>query len=214
MNYKTFVSMNIAVIGTGATVDNYATRYAAAGHEVFMAWTESESNLLSRALQGYGNVHVTSVEDAAQIADLIIIACAPADVREVSYWMGDVRKKVIIDATANIHVANEAEVTTACAIKAITGSDYIVKVFTTRGYERLLQPLFKDEEVRLVIVGSSKKAKEATKILTQELGVHTFLDMGGDEAIPLFNELTRSWRQTFAKSQSTSKSKLISKHKL
>lgn len=198
MGYKTFVSMNIAVIGTGLTVETYASRYALAGHEVYMAWKDGDKTGVSAGLQVFDNIHFCSIEEAAEVADLIVIASSPKDVREVSYWMGDVRRKVIIDATANIHTASEAQVKTVCAIKAITGSQHIVKVFSTRGYEQLLKPFFQDDNVRLVLVGSSKKAKEVAKIITRDLGVDIFFDLGGDEHIPLFNAMTSAWREVSA----------------
>jgi len=44
------------------------------------------------------------------------------------------------------------------------------------------------------LVGTSKKAKEITKILAAELEFRQFHDFGGDEAILLFNEMTKCWR--------------------
>ena len=44
-----------------------------------------------------------------------------------------------------------------------------------------------------MLVGDSKKAKEITKILAVELGMKYFYDFGGNEAIPLFNEMTKCW---------------------
>ena len=191
--------MNIAVIGTGSIVENYATRYALAGHEVFLAWKDDNNAVISPFLETFNNIHLCSIEDAADAADLIIIASSPKDVREVAYWLGDVRRKVILDATANLFTDPDEQIKTIAAIKAITGSQHIIKVFSTRGYEQLLKPLFKDEKVRLVLVGDSRKAKEVTKILTLDLGVAHFFDFGGDDAIPLFNEMTKSWTQLLQK---------------
>ena len=54
------------------------------------------------------NINVCSIEAAADIADLIIIATAPRDVREVAYWLGDVRRKAgPIDATSNVHAPDD-----------------------------------------------------------------------------------------------------------
>ena len=186
--------MKIGLIGTGAIAESYARRYLHAGHIVLMAWKDGDSAGISSELSDYVNLHVCSIEEAAASADLIIIATSPIHVREVAYWLGDVRRKVIIDATANIFAASEEQVRTVCAIKAITGAPHIVKVFSTRGYEQLLKPLFGHDQVQLVLVGDSKKAKEIVKILTINLGVDLFFDMGSSDAIPLFNEMTRGWR--------------------
>jgi len=194
MGYKKFVSMSIAVIGIGKTAETYAVRYAMAGHDVFIAPKGGENAGLDKRLAIYDNIVVCSIEDAAAVADLIIISSSPKDVREIAYWLGDVRGKVIIDATANVHTGADEQVNTLGAIKAITGSQHVVKVFSTRGYERLLKPLFQKEKIQLVLAGDSKKAKEITKILTKDLGINDFVDLGPDEAIPLFDELTKCWR--------------------
>jgi len=204
VGYRAFVSMNIAVIGTGVTVETFVTSYALAGHEVFLAWKNGDNTGVSPFLYTLDNVHICSIEEAAEVADMIIIATPSEHVREVSYWLGDVRNKIIIDATANLDTVG-SRINSAAAIKAITGSGNIVKVFSTRGYETMLQPLFKDENVRLVLAGSSRKAKEAVKILTRDLNVHLFFDMGGDDAIPLLNEMVWAWQNLFARHISTKK---------
>jgi predicted dinucleotide-binding enzyme len=198
MGYKTFVSMNIAVIGEGAIAEKYAAGFAVAGHNVFMARKEGKNREFNPILKSFPQIHFCSIEDAASIGDLVVMATEPADVREVSYWLGDVRRKVIIDATSNVHTANNEPLKTVCAIKAITGSPHIVKAFHTMGYEQLLKPVFKSQQVEMILVGDSKKAKEIAKILAIELGIYKCYDFGGGEAIVLFNDLTASLRRQYA----------------
>jgi predicted dinucleotide-binding enzyme len=193
MAYKTFVTMNIAIIGSGDTAETYASAFALAGHHVYMAWNEDEAGA-SDALQLLENVHVCSIEEAADLSDLVIIATAPKDVREVAYWLGDVRRKVIIDASANVCIAAGEEVRTACAITAITGSQHVIKAFNAKGYEQIMKPLFKGDKVELLLTGDSLKAKEVIKILCLEMGVTACYDLGGSDTIPLFDELTKCWR--------------------
>ena len=194
MMFRTFVSMKIALIGEGEIAERYAIRYATSGHEVLMAWKDGTKRI-SPSLAQFQNIQMCSIEEAAWQSDFIIIATPPADVREVAYWLGDVRRKIIIDASANIHICVEDQVNTFAAIKAITGSIHIVKVFSTRGYEQLLKPLFGHDRVQLVMAGDSRKAKEIVKILTVDLGTSHFFDMGGSDTLPLFNEMTAGWRK-------------------
>src|ERR1700733_6486086 len=102
MGYRMYVSMNIAIIGCGEVADGYAAGFALAGHNVFLAWKNGVKRWVNPGLTSLDNVYLTSIEEAAGIADLIIIATMPKEVREVSYWLGDVRHKTIIDATCNI----------------------------------------------------------------------------------------------------------------
>ena len=194
MGYKTFVSMNIAIIGCGEIAEAYAAGFAYAGHEVFVALKNGQKGHLSADLNAFENVQLCSIEAAAEVADLIIIATPPKDVREVAYWLGDVRQKVIIDATGNVFAHDDELVKTVCAIGAITGSQLVVKVFQTAGFEQLLKPIFREEKVELILAGDSKKAKEATKILFRDLGMTHSFDFGDSNTVPLFNELTKCCR--------------------
>jgi len=199
MSYKILASMNIAIIGLGEVAETYAAGFAFAGHNVFMAWKEGDKRGISPSLRSLDNINIYGIEAAAEIADLIIIATAPKDVREVAYWLGDVRRKVIVDATSNVHAPDDELVKTICGIQSITGSSHIVKAFSTRGYEQLLKPLFRKSKVDLLLVGDSKKAKAITQILAVELGMKYCIDFGGNEAIPLFNEMTKCWRNLVQK---------------
>jgi hypothetical protein len=69
------------------------------------------------------------------------------------------------------------------------------------GYEQLLKPVFRSQPVEMILVGDSKKAKEITKILAIELGIHHCYDFGGGEAISLFNDLTASLRRQYMAQQ-------------
>jgi predicted dinucleotide-binding enzyme len=194
MSYKTFGSMNIAIIGAGRFTEDFATSYALVGHEVFIAWKSTLADTAKPTMKICDNINICSIEEAAGIADIIVISSLPKDVREIAYWLGDVRGKVIIDATANLSIAADEHVNTYGAIKAITGSSYIVKMFCTRGYEQLLKPLLKKDGAQWVVVGDSKKAKEVTKILAKDMSVSGFTDLGNREAIPLFDAMTKCWR--------------------
>jgi predicted dinucleotide-binding enzyme len=194
MDCRNFVSMNIAIIGFTGIAKLYAEGFALAGHQVLMAGKNDEEVSLGAHLEAIGNINVYTIEDAAAIADLIIIATPPKDVREVSYWLGDVRRKVIIDASGNVFTGFEEQVKTVCAIKAITASPHVVKAFNTSGYEQYIKPLFAGAKVQLILVGDSKKAKAVTQILALDLDITHCYDFGTNHDIPMFNELTRSLR--------------------
>jgi predicted dinucleotide-binding enzyme len=189
-----FASMNIAVVGTPAVVEEYALLYASAGHHVSIAFREGEQGRIARRLNELANIDLCSIEEAGANADMVIIAALPRHVRELAYWLGDVRDKVIVDASANLLATPEDMLNTVGAIKAITGSSNIVKVFSTRGYEQLLEPLLGNSHVQLLLAGDSRKAKMLVKILAHDLGITKFVDFGGDDKLPMFNDMIRCWR--------------------
>lgn len=194
MDFKKLVSLNIAIIGDTDTAELYARAFTSAGHEVYMACSEKNDHVQKAVPDIFGNITYTNISEAARMADFIILATRPRDVREASYWLGDVRRKVIVDVTANVHVPEEEGIKTVCAIKAITGSAHVIKVFYTKGYESILRPLFNGAKVDMLLLSDSRKAKEITRIMAIEIGAKYFYDFGGSENIPLFNEMTRVWR--------------------
>jgi|GEM_PF-1114248 len=197
MDFKKLVSLNIAIVGETEAAEMYARAFTSAGHVVHMACSEDETRLQKAVPDIYGNINYTTISEAASMSDFILLATTPKDVREASYWLGDVRRKVIVDVTANVHAPDSEQVRTVCAIKAITGSEHVIKVFHTSGYESILQPLFNGARVDMLLLSDSKKAKEITRIMAIEIGAKYFYDFGGSENIPLFNEMTRVWRKLY-----------------
>ncbi len=194
------LSVNIAVVGSGEIAALYAARFAIAGHEVFIA-PDNADKMPDSGYSSIENLHGCTIEEASAAADIIVIATAPKQVREVAYWLGDVRGKVVIDATANFITPAEEKINTVGAIKAITGSSNVVKVFSTRGYEKLLKPLIKNDKPHFVLVGENSKAKEVAKIISRDLGIAGFIDLGSFDSIELFDSLASSWKELAGKNQ-------------
>lgn len=194
MQYRSFVSLNIAIIGNTKLSHALTAAFISTGHQVFMANTESEKSGISPLWETSEDVHYCSIEDAAAAADFIMI-CTPArDVREVAYWMGDVRRKVIIDLTANVPEGLPGNINTVGAISAITGSEHIVKLLSLYNHEQIFKPLFGGKLVQVVLAGDSRKAKEMAKIICKELIIDKVHDFGGLENITLFDELSKCCR--------------------
>ena len=195
MSFKRLVSMDIAIIGNTDIAAFYASKFAQQGHNIYMACCEKNNVIIRNIPDPNNRISYTSISDAANNADFIIIATVPIEVREAAYWLGDVRKKVIIEVTANVFAQDINQVKTVCAIKAIPGSPHVIKIFYTGGYENILKPLFNGSKVDILLLSDSKKAKEITKIMAIEIGMKYFYDFGGSDNIPLFNEITKCWRK-------------------
>lgn len=192
MEYRSFVSLNIAIIGNNRLSHALAAAYTEAGHTIYMA--APSGHVAGDWQLSADRLYYCSIEDAAASADFIIICTRASDVREVAYWLGDVRRKVLIDLTANVAEGIRDNMNTVGAIKAITGSEHIVKVLSLYGHEALFAPLFGGQHVQAVLVGDSLKAKEIMKIISRELGIEYFYDFGGTDTLPLFDELCKCCR--------------------
>jgi predicted dinucleotide-binding enzyme len=184
MSYKTFASMNIALIGTG--VEHIAKKFAKAGHTVFIG---NEYDFIQPLISSLPrNVMYTSIQAASAVADIIFIATTPDEVRPAVYQLGDVRKKVIIDYTAFMEGKPGS---TAAAIRSITSSQHVIKCFAPTGYEDLLIPNINEQHADMYIAGTSKKAKAVAAIMAMDLGYKNHYDIGGNGAINMLDEMTQ-----------------------
>lgn len=186
MGYRNFVCLNIAIIGNGPRVALFAEQLAREGHTVFIGLNEDEDDdvLVDSELD---NIFFENIEDASAQADVIYMA-VPADrIREVAYMMGDVRDKVIIDASANIDPKPEHYVATLKAAIAITGAEDMVKSY-------FLAPEFDAREAGdIFFAGNSKKAKSVAMLLANSLGFKNTYDFGDIDTVPLLEDMARCW---------------------
>ena len=211
MEYRSYVSLNIAIIGNTKLSHVLSVALLNLGHHVFMAKTEREIAGTRRGRVNHEDVQYCSIEDAAAAADFIMICTPACDVREVAYWLGDVRRKVIIDLTANVPDGLAGNINTVGAINAITGSDHIVKLLSLYKHEQTFKPLFGGKQIQVVLAGDSRKAKEMAKIICKELSIDKFYDFGGTENITLFDELSKACRSMIKVNYATLQPAIVSK---
>ncbi len=198
------MSMDIAIIGNTETALHFASGLSDAGHSVYCASTVGFTANEQIALTSRNNVHCCTINEAAANSDLVIIATRADEVRQVAYYLGDVRRKVIIDTTANIEYDSPVTVKTMNAIASITGSQHIVKVFYTKGYETAIKPLFNGITMDLIYLTESKKAAEIIRIMSNDIGLKLLHPFGTIENLPLFDELTNCLRRLQSKPSQTS----------
>lgn len=189
MGYKAFATMNIAIIGIGRMTSILAQGLAIAGHEIFIGIKEDEDILFDFLIEEFDNIYITAIDNAAAKADLIIMAAAPENIREASYLMEDVRKKVIIDVTCMSFTNSENYLNTLSAIKSITGSQYVVKCFNTAGFEPLPKNTRGDNSINMFLAGDNNKAKEIAKLIARDLGYSECHDFGGSDSVALLDEM-------------------------
>jgi len=194
MSYKYFVSMDVAIIGTGRAGQSIAISLADAGHRILLGVRDTQRYAGLPFLDGFPGITATSVEDAGERADMIIIATPAAAVPEVAYFLGDVSSKVILDVT-NGPVSGPVRYRhTAEALTRITGSRHVVKCFTTTSYGNpLLSDPLSDLRPETYLAGGSLKAKAAATALYRDLGITQVFDMGSEDSIPTVEAMTRDW---------------------
>jgi predicted dinucleotide-binding enzyme len=189
MAFKTFAHMNIAVIGEGNVAETITRTLALASHTVYIG-TKNEHPLLSNdLLENYKNIFLATIEYAASIADIIIIATPADEVREAAYLLDDIRSKIIIDLSA-YHLPRYGQyINTIGAIQAITFSPYVIKCYAEDGYDGLINLFGKDERGRMFFVGDSRKSKEMAKLILRDLGYNNYVDMGNSDDVDLLDDM-------------------------
>lgn len=186
--------MKIAIIGTGNVGGALAKRFAGVGHQVVIAARfplSSRSQALSDDLEGFSFL---PVNEAVDLAQLIVISVPAKEVSDVVRSMGDTSGKWIID-TMNIVMGNGPEgfSSTADAILANTQTRDVVKCFNTTGFENMLNPIYHGKGIDMFVSGSSIIAKEKATQLALEIGFGKVWDMGGDEMFQLQEKLALVW---------------------
>ncbi len=202
MVYRSYVTLNVAIVGNTKVAEELTFAFLAAGHNVCIAGGPGASENEIASNYDTPNLYRCTIEEAASFSDFIIIATEPQNVREVAYWLGDVRNKVIVDLTPNVSATSVPEqhehFNSAKAISAITGARDIVKVFNFKRQYKLFKPLFDGKKVDMLLAGDSLKAKEITKILMRECGMSHFYDFGGSDSHFLLDEMAPTWRTMIA----------------
>ncbi len=108
--------------------------------------------------------------------------------------MGDVRNKVIIDATNSVRTRPEAFPTAFHALKALTGSEAVVKCFNSTGFENMLDPVYPGfGGIDMFCAGNDKQAKAVATKLAKDIGFGACWDFGGDDKVELLEKLALSW---------------------
>jgi hypothetical protein len=119
--------------------------------------------------------------EAASANDVLLIATPWQATKEVVTHLGDLSKKILIDATNPVLPTLDGlsvEKTTSAGelIQEWTGAK-VVKAFNTIGFNIMADPVFKNEPVALFYCGDDSAAKASVASLIAELGFDA-LDAG------------------------------------
>lgn len=184
--------MKIAVIGPGNVGSALAEGWASKGHELFLG-ARSPGDEKYNELTSNENISVHSIADAAELAEVILIALPPEAVKEVCEQFGDLSERVIIDAMNSFSSKAGDFENTGYALKDWTNCWDVVKCFNTIGYEGMKDPDYNGVTADMFVAGDSAKGKEIAVKLSNDLGFKDCYDFGGDDQFTLLEELAFAW---------------------
>lgn len=185
--------MKIAIIGTGNVGGALATNWAKSGHHIFLG-TKSVSTFEDIHLLKNQNTKLYTVAEAAQNADIILIAAVPQATKDIAEEIKDVvAGKVIIDAMNSIMTRPEGFNNSFEALKQYLPNSEIVKCFNSTGFENMANPIYNNEGIDMFVAGSSEKGKEIAQQLALDAGFATCWNFGGDDKVGLLEHFALSW---------------------
>jgi len=168
----------VAVVGTGDMGDSLGPRFAELGYRVFYGSRRPESEA-ARALAkrtGKGTV-VTSQRDAAQSADLVVLAVPWPAMRSVAQNLGSLDGKIVIDISMPTETAEDGyersvvETSSAEMIQGWNPGARVVKTFATVGSFVIDNPAVTGGPVTVPIAGDDRAAKEEVGRIVAAMGM-------------------------------------------
>ena len=177
----------IAVLGgTGAEGGGLALRWAHAGHEVTIGSRSAEkavtaAEALNRLLPGHGNIRGAANVEAAQAADVVVLAVPPnAQASTALDVRGHLEGKILIDVTAPlvpprvdvVQLPNGESVVYALQRQLGAGVK-VVSAFQNVS-ERHLRDLHHEIECDVLVCGDDAKARETVIGLARDIGLRAW----------------------------------------
>jgi len=185
--------MNIAIIGTGNVGGALATKWAKAGHHIYLGVRDTH-NFKGKELLQNPNTQVFEIQEAVQKANIILISTPATTAVEVAHSLGNTTDKIIIDAM-NIVMGRgpEGYNNTSQAILDNTETNDVVKCFNTTGFNNMENPVYEGVAIDAFVAGDSEKGKAAAIQLAKDAGFAECYDIGGNDRFQLMEQFAFFW---------------------
>lgn len=183
--------MNIAIIGAGNVGGALATNFSKKGHRIRIGSRDPQQLEAKHLLQN-PNTSVHRIAEAVEASDCILIATPPGAIFSLIDQMGDVAGKTIIDASNRMQTSLQGYPTVYHCLADRTKA-HIVKCFNSTGYENLLNPVYPDGPLDMLMAGDSESAKRIAHQLAMDVGFGHCFDFGGSDKVELLEQFALSW---------------------
>ncbi len=173
----------IAIIGTGNVGGALGPQFARQGHTIIYGSREPMRDDVVQLVADTGaGASATTPADAAQAADIVVLAVRWAVVEDVINGLGDLSGKILIDPinpiTRGDGLASLAVETSAGEmIQEWVPDAYVVKAFNTLAAATMADPSIAGGPVTIPLVGNDSAAKARVAGLVESIGFET-IDLG------------------------------------
>ena len=144
------------------------------------------------ALLENANTSVDSIAEAAQNAEVILVATPPQYAESLATTFGESQGKIIIEATNAIRTKPENHATTYHAFAALTKAG-VVKCFNSTGFENMKDTVYGDVVLDMFMAGDNADAKKVAEQLSKDAGFENCYDFGGANRVQLLEQFALSW---------------------
>ena len=185
----------IAVIGTGNVGSTLGKAWAAVGHKIVYGSRAPDSDKVKALVVESGpNASAALPKDSVQNAGLVLLAIPSASAVEIVTGLGDLKGKVLIDATNLLSIVDgkivEPAECLADQIRAAAPNANLIKAFNTTNTKVMVDPAMTGGTVTLPLAGASMQSKKRVAQLAAALGLET-VDIGGNDMLRMAEHLGR-----------------------
>ncbi len=181
--------MRIAVIGAGRVGATLGTRWSEAGHHVMYGVRDPDDSK-------YDGLEVDAVPEAADGADVILLAVPWRAARDAATDLGDVADRVVIDATNPLTPEREhdrhPELSGAERIRTWLQGGRLVKAFNTTGSGNMADSTYPAGTPVMFVAGDDGGAKTCAMDLAADIGFYP-VDAGALVAARDLEHLATLW---------------------
>lgn len=185
--------MKIAIIGSGNIGGTLAKALDKAGHHIIIGTRDTANGDVIQLLQHGQHISANTIQKAVSESEVIIIAVPLPAIPDVAESIGNIEGKIVIETSNAFGKPLQKYIYGTTALKEITKNHKVVKCFNTIGAEDLANPQFGELKADAFVAGEDKKAKEVAQRLALDIGFGQCYDLGGDEALPLLENLAVTW---------------------
>lgn len=173
----------IAIIGTGDVAIALGPEFAAQGHTIVYGSRDPAREEVRELVAKTGDdASVTTPRDAAEHADIVVLAVPGMLVEDITLGLGDLAGKIIIDPTNPLNrgdagFTHAVDTSNAEIIQAVAPGAHVVKAFNALSWRTMIDPDSAGGPVSIPLAGNSDVAKQKVAELVEGMGLEA-IDVG------------------------------------
>jgi 8-hydroxy-5-deazaflavin:NADPH oxidoreductase len=199
--------MKLAVIGTGSVGGTLGRRWAELGHSVCFGVRDTkdkDANALVAGIKGKGSARLAGLSEAAQDAEVVVLATPYAANAAALAAAGDLSGKILIDVTnpigPDLSLAIGFDRSAAEEVAQLAPGARVYKAMNQVGFEVMADPAFAAGKPVMFVAGNEAAGKKVVLDLVSSLGFDA-VDAGGIEVSRLLEPFAMLWIHLMARRQ-------------